>query len=341
MEDLEGQSRSLAQELEKRQRDVEALRQEVAAGAAVLEAKQLELTRLQEREAAANAADAANASAAMVAAESAALIAAAGRAASSPVGELADTLKSYAAGSSYYLSKGWRYATKLFGGKSANLLRLSSDFEMQERRGSHLSCSVWRSVDKGIASENAVCAVKWKRSGSQLDAYREAMILSALSHEHIMPVSGVIDGGDGQIGIVMPFFENDLEYVLAPDNVDGLRLDVGAQVGVVTGLLSALAYAHAQEVVHRNITTNVLMLHENFVVVGGWTDVASLSSPVKMTLVGNVRYSAPEHLLSAAASPEAVNWKAFDVWAAGCVVWEVLVENSLESFYCMQLERLA
>ena len=60
----------------------------------------------------------------------------------------------------------------------------------------------------------------------------------------------------------------------------------------------------------------------------GWTDAASLSSPPRGALVprgGGSRYLSPEFVLGT----ESPDWKAFDMWAAGCVVWEVLLENSL------------
>ncbi len=351
MAGLENQSRALAAELEKKQRDVEALQREMAAGAALLEEKHQELTRLQAANGANAAAAAAAASAVATSAAAAAAASSAAAAAdardqnaSSSVTDLAETLVSYAQGSSYYLAKGWKFASKLFTNRSAHLLRPASDFEMLERRGCHLGCAVWRAIDKKCpsdgegGSESAVCAIKWKRGdGSPQDSYREAMILSALSHEHIVPVLGVIAGKDDQIGLVMPFCETDLEYVLAPDNVDGLRLDAGAQARIAVGLLSALAYAHAQQVVHRSISSSVVLLNgrrsqAGHAVLAGWTEAASLSSPVRSTLVrrgAGSRYLSPEFVLSASDSGQNFNWKAFDMWAAGCVIWEVLLENSL------------
>ena len=288
MQGLEGQSQTVAAELEKRQREVEALQREMAAGAALLEEKQRELTRFQEREASDAAAAAAANAAAAAAVATAALAGSAGAAGggvemSSPGAALAETLVAYAQGSSRYLSKGWRYASKLFAGRSSGqLMRPASDFELLERRGSRVGSGVWRAVDiKARAAEAAgggggggegegeggVCCIKWKRRGSgggggdaAQEAFREAMILSTLGHEHIVPVLGVIERDDGGAGLVMPYCETDLEYLLAPDNVEGLRLDAGAQPRVVAGLLAALAYAHAQQVVHRGISGRAVLL---------------------------------------------------------------------------------
>jgi serine/threonine protein kinase len=323
MNGLESQSEVLQAELRKKQLDVETLQQEMARGAALLEEKQRELTRLQEREVV-NAGIASRATAEAVAAA-----AAAEQGPGSPGYYL-----SYAAEVAGAIgSRGWRLASKLLFSRrsSALLVRAQKEFEMLELRGCHLGSTVWRARDNTVLEpEEAIGAVKWKRESSPHEAYREAMILSTFGHDNIMPLLGLIDGDDGRVGLVMPFFEHDLEYVLAPDNVDNLRLEVGAQPLVAAGLLAALAYSHAQQVVHRSISSSVVLVaHRNGrVVLGGWSEAVSLSTPGKNPLVirgAGSRYLSPEYLLD----PEHVNWKAFDVWACGCVIWELLLENSL------------
>lgn len=338
MSGLESQSEQLAAELRKKQQDVESLQEEMARGVALLEEKQRELTRLQEREVV-NAGVASRATAEAVAAAATAEAAAAGQAPGSPAyylawaGQVAGSLG----------SRGWRLASKLFAPRSAAVLvRGRQEFELLELRGCHPDSAVWRARDlKEQEEEDAACVVKWKRATVPSEAFREAMLLSSLSHPNVMPLLGLIDGADDglgaeQIGLVMPLFEHDLEYLLAPDTVDGARLPMGAAPDVAAGLLSALAYAHAQQVVHRGVASCAVLLSARqgggvggrSVVLGGWSEACSLSSPGPRPLVlrgAGWRYASPEYVLDS----ESVNWKAFDVWGAGCVLWELLMENSL------------
>ncbi len=327
MNGLQNQSEQLAAELRKKQEDVETLQQEMARGAALLEEKQRELTRLQEREIV-NAGLASRATADAVAA-------AAASSSSDIPGSPVYYLARAAEMASTLGTRGWKLASKLFSKRSsAVLVRNRAEFELLELRGNHVGSAVWRAKDLTEGDEeDAECVVKWKRSSSALDAFREALFLSSLSHDNVMPLLGLIDGGggeDGELGLILPFFDHDLEYMLAPDNVDGARLEVGSQPVVALGLLSAVAYAHSQQVVHRSIASSVVMVghRSGRIILGGWSEAMSLSSGNKSALVlrgSGSRYVSPDYLLD----PENVNWKAFDVWACGCVLWELLVENSL------------
>ena len=325
MAGLEATSSELQGELHRKQSELEALQGAVGAGERALAAKQAELEALQHE---------AEGLAALEQQE-VPLTPGSGSAA-----RLGAVLKGAALGSSYYLSRGYRYLrTNLWAGPPHGLLRSVGDYQTRERRGAHRQSPVWRAEDL----QQNQWAVKWRRVGGVEGAYREAMLLGTLSHPHVLPLQGLMqqhddddDNNAGAVGLLFSFVALDLQYVLAPDTA-AAPLGVGAQTSVFQALLSALAYAHAQEVVHRSISPAAVLLgdfdrqdEDRTILLGSWTEAASLASPVPVPLVsrGGARYRAPEYLLGVVAS---VDWKAFDVWAAGCVAWELLLENSCTS----------
>jgi serine/threonine-protein kinase len=155
---------------------------------------------------------------------------------------------------------------------------------------------------------------------------REARALAALSHPNIVTVTdfGVADGNPY---IVMELLEGrDLSQVLA-----GEPLAPERALDIVRQTLRALAYAHEQGLVHRDLKP-----HNVFVrALGDGTDHvevldfglarflgdAAKSSP-KLTkagaLIGTPAYMAPEQ-----ASGEEVDARA-DIYAVGCVLFEAL-----------------
>jgi len=136
---------------------------------------------------------------------------------------------------------------------------------------------------------------------------READVVARLWHPHIV---GVHDRGEseGQLWITMDFVEGtDAARLLAEHGGGGLPPE--DVVRIVTAMADALDYAHAQELLHRDVKpSNILLAQSNskfsralladFGIARWVKDTAGLTA-TDMT-VGTVAYAAPEQLMGQA-----------------------------------------
>ncbi len=151
---------------------------------------------------------------------------------------------------------------------------------------------------------------------------REIRIVSHLQHPHIVPV---FDSGDvsGLLYYVMPFVEGEsLRDRLVRDG----PLPLEDAVQLVDELAGALDYAHGRGVVHRDVKPgNVLLssgqaLLADFGVARALRDAGSTTGTEVGVAVGTPNYMSPEQ----AAGQGHVDART-DVYALGCVVYEMLV----------------
>lgn len=150
---------------------------------------------------------------------------------------------------------------------------------------------------------------------------REARILARLSHPNIVPIHQVGET-DGLFYYVMDYLTGETLYqrltrgTLSPAEATSLALD----------LLSALAAAHHQGVVHRDLKPGNILLVEGRAVLTDF-GVAKSLNPTDITLShtdtrpGTLSYMAPEQLTGAAVSPRT------DLYALGIVLFEALTDR--------------
>jgi serine/threonine-protein kinase len=151
---------------------------------------------------------------------------------------------------------------------------------------------------------------------------REIEIAARLVHPHIL---GLLDSGEaeGLLYYVMPYVSGDsLRARLTREG----ELPVDAVVRVLREVLDALAYAHGQGLVHRDVKPeNILFVGEHVQVadfgVAKALDAAGSSSALTSAglAVGTAAYMAPEQ---AAGDPELDH--RVDIYAVGLVAYEML-----------------
>ena len=162
---------------------------------------------------------------------------------------------------------------------------------------------------------------------------REAESLAALNHPHIAQVYG-FDASDGTHAIVME---------LVPgrplsDHIGGTGLPIDEVLGIARQVALALEAAHQRDIVHRDLKPANIMVRDDGVVkvldfglakalvpeaAGASGD--AMTSPAHTALgliLGTAAYMAPEQ-----ARGKPVDRRA-DLWAFGCVVYEMLTGRS-------------
>ncbi len=150
---------------------------------------------------------------------------------------------------------------------------------------------------------------------------REIRVAAGLSHPHILPV---YDSGEvaGQLYFVMPLVEGEsLRHRLSTDK----QLPDGEALCIAREIADALAYAHGQGVVHRDVKPENILLSHGHALLADF-GVARTSAPgpagtltATGVIVGTPDYMSPEQLLG-----EDSVGPASDVYALGCVLFEML-----------------
>ena len=159
-------------------------------------------------------------------------------------------------------------------------------------------------------------------AGVNQDRFRREIQLAArLQHPHIVPLLSAGSAGD-ILYYVMPFIEGEsLRVRLAREG----ELPVTESVRILREVTDALAYAHEQGVVHRDIKPDNIMLSRGHALVTdfGVAKAVSASSGSTMTslgvALGTPAYMAPEQ---ATADPH-VDHRA-DLYSLGALAYEML-----------------
>lgn len=152
---------------------------------------------------------------------------------------------------------------------------------------------------------------------------REARAAGRLRHPHIVPVFEVGKDG-GQYYFASAFIEG--QSLAAILSAEGQGLEVRRAVRIVRALAEAVAYAHEQGIVHRDIKPlNVMMDQKDQPYLtdfglAAWIQDAQGLTP-QGTLLGTPAYLAPEQV--AGQKREAL--QASDQYALGVVLYELLV----------------
>jgi tetratricopeptide (TPR) repeat protein len=147
---------------------------------------------------------------------------------------------------------------------------------------------------------------------------REAKSASALDHTNIGVVHGVEETADGQLFIVMAYYEGE---TLASRIRRG-TLPVPEAVQITAQVARGLAEAHARNIVHRDVKpSNVILTPQSVAKIvdfGIARMVNATSATQSVTILGTAAYMAPEQ-----ASGGRVDQRS-DIWALGVMLAEML-----------------
>ena len=182
---------------------------------------------------------------------------------------------------------------------------------------------VWRAHDCTLGRDVAIKLLRPIVASDEQQRRRferEARTLAGLANEHIVRVHDYVDDGV-QAFLVMEYVDG---RNLADTTFARLPLDVGEAAWYAASVAEALAYAHAKNVVHRDLTpANILVAQESARVVTtdfGLARVARSGGSLTAagTLIGTPEYWSPEQALGRDTGT------ASDLYALGCILYLLL-----------------
>ena len=166
--------------------------------------------------------------------------------------------------------------------------------------------------------------------------HQETRLVASLRHPHIVPVMAAGESADGLVYFTMPFIQGEsLEHRLARQG----RLPVADVVALIREVADALAYAHANGVVHRDVKPANVLIDGGHAVVADFGVAKALelaagehehperltgtSDPSKgLTMAGFV-LGTPAYMSPEQARAEVVDART-DVYSLGCMTFEML-----------------
>ncbi|CAE8657634.1 unnamed protein product [Polarella glacialis] len=165
-------------------------------------------------------------------------------------------------------------------------------------------------------------------------AHQEVFLLQTLNHPYIVAYrdSFLIEGANTLV-IVMEYCDSgDLRKAIKEKAKAGEHFAEEQITTWFVQLCLALQYIHSEKVLHRDLKTSNIFLHEGpcgtVIKLGdfGISRVLEGTAEAAVTIVGTPYYMSPEVCRS-----EPYNWKS-DIWALGCVLYECcMLKHAFES----------
>ncbi len=202
---------------------------------------------------------------------------------------------------------------------------LDDEYTVLGELGRGGSAIVYRALDRALHREVAVKVVRPRPSASSEEALarlvREARTVARLQHPNIVTVHAVRRLRDGGFALVMQLIPGrTLKQAIAEDGAfDAVRAE-----RVIKDVAEALAFAHANGVVHRDVKPENIFLDANTgrALLSDFGIAHSTEFDSRLTMdgasIGTPAYMAPEQIDGAPANARS------DVYSLGLVAWEML-----------------
>lgn len=149
---------------------------------------------------------------------------------------------------------------------------------------------------------------------------REARSIARLRHPHIVDVYRASQV-DNINYIAMMFIDGrDLRLILKDHNANNTRMRYSEVLRIVTDVASALDYAHANGVIHRDVKpSNIMITEDGHAILTDFGLALNVPEGTIGGTFGSVHYIAPEQAVSSAqAVPQS------DLYSLGVIVYEML-----------------
>jgi eukaryotic-like serine/threonine-protein kinase len=184
---------------------------------------------------------------------------------------------------------------------------------------------VYRAVDPVIDRPVAIKTIKLSLSEEELAFFearfaQEIKTVGKLNHPHIVTIYDV-GRTDEYAYMAMEFIDGpELKMLMG-----GKPLDISTAVDIVAQAADGLAFAHARDIVHRDVKpSNIMILNDDDRMVAKVTDFGIARAPTSavktMTglIMGSPRYMSPEQVVGKNVGP------ATDIFSLGVVLYEML-----------------
>ena len=146
----------------------------------------------------------------------------------------------------------------------------------------------------------------------------EAKAASALNHSNIAVIHEIDETPDGQMFIVMAYYEGQT----LKDKLEGGALGVDEAIAIVSQIASGLSKAHEKDILHRDIKPANILLGDDGQAKLADFGLAKLAGPTQVTktgtTVGTVAYMSPEQARGEEVTPQT------DVFSLGVVLYEMV-----------------
>ena len=191
-------------------------------------------------------------------------------------------------------------------------------YQVVRRLGSGGFADVFEAWDRQLSRPVALKVIE-ERRGLSARVLREVQAAAALCHPNVVALYDYFADGERSY-LVWELVEGEPLSVLQDE------LDDAEAVGVIVQTLDALAHAHGQGVVHRDVKPQNVMLDDNGLAKVMDFGIARLNDTDTLTaegdMLGTVAYMSPEQAAGQRVGP------ATDVYSAAVVLFELLAGRS-------------
>ncbi|KAH9790052.1 MDIS1-interacting receptor like kinase 2 [Citrus sinensis] len=206
------------------------------------------------------------------------------------------------------------------------MIQATEDFHIKYCIGTGGYGSVYRAQ---LSSGKVVALKKLHRSETEEPAFlesfqTEARLLSQIRHRNIVKLNGFCLHNKCMF-LIYEYMERGSLFCVLRNDVEAVELDWTKRVNIVKSMAHALSYLHYDckpSIVHRDISTNNILLNSNleaFVADFGLARLLHPDSSNRTLVVGTYGYIAPELAYTMAVTEKC------DVYSFGMVALEVLM----------------